>query len=125
MALKIACGLYAALMAMLAGRWLFTFDDVAAEWVVQALGPQGVNNLTADMSSLFLGSAVMIALGLRRGQSVWLLATALLMAIAAMGRIYVYATAGYVPATLVPFLFEVLSCALLVGTHMRMSKEPA
>ncbi len=124
-ALKIACGLYALLMTMLGGRWLFTFDDISAEWVVQALGPQGVNNLTADMSSLFLGSAVMIALGLRRGQSVWLLATALLMAIAALGRIYAYTTVGYVPATLVPFLFEVVSCALLVGTHMRISKEPA
>ena len=123
--LKIACGLYGALMAMLGGRWWFTFNDIAAEWVVEPLGPQGVNNLIADMGSLFLGSAIMIALGLRKGHSVWLLATALLMAIAAAGRLYGYATEGYVPETLVPILFEIVSCALLVATHKRMSSEVA
>jgi hypothetical protein len=119
--LKIACGLYAALMAILGARWWFSFDGIAAEWLVQPLAVQGVNNLIADMGSLFLGSAIMIALGLRKGHSVWLLAAALLMAIAALGRLYGYATAGYAPATLVPLLFEILSCALLIGTHKRMT----
>jgi len=122
--LKIACALYALLMIMLGSRWLFAFDGIAAQWVVQALGPAGVNNLTADMAALFLGGAIMIILGLRKGQSVWLLAAALLMAIAAAGRIYVYATVGYVPETLVPLLVEIVSCALLTGTHMRLSSEP-
>ena len=58
LALKIACGLFAAMMAMLGSRWWFAFDDVAAEWMVQTLGPVGVNNLTADMGSLFLGGAL-------------------------------------------------------------------
>jgi len=125
MGLKIACGLYAALMAMLGGRWWFTFNDIATEWVVQPLGAQGVNNLIADMGALFLGSAIMIALGLRRGQSVWLLATALLMAVAAAGRLYGYATEGYVPETLTPLIIEIVSCALLIGTHKRMTAEEA
>jgi len=121
--LKIACGLYAALMAMLGVRWWFTFNDIAAEWMVQPLGAQGINNLIADMGALFLGSAIMIALGLRRGHSVWLLAAALLMAVAAAGRLYGFATAGYVPEILVPLGVEIISCALLVGTHKRMSAE--
>lgn len=125
MGLKIACGLYAALMAMLGGRWWFAFNDIAAEWLVQPLGAQGVNNLIADMGSLFLGSAIMIALGLRRGHSFWLLATALLMAIAAAGRLYGYATVGYVPETLAPVLIEIVSCVLLIATHKRMSTEDA
>ena len=123
LALKIACGLFATIMAMLGIRWWFAFDGVSAEWMVQALSPVGVNNLTADMGSLFLGGALIIALGLRQGKSTWLLAAALLMAVAAAGRLYLYATTGYLPATLVPLLIEVVSCALLIGTHRRMSAE--
>jgi hypothetical protein len=122
-ALRIVCGLIAAMMAMLGIRWWFAFDGVTAEWMVQALSPVGVNNLTADMGSLFLGGALIIALGLRQGKSTWLLAAALLMAVAAAGRLYLYATAGYLPATLVPLLVEVVSCALFIGTHKRMSAE--
>ena len=122
-ALKIVCALFAAMMAMLGIRWWFAFDGVSAEWMVQALSPVGVNNLTADMGSLFLGGALLVALGLRQGKQTWLLAAALLMAVAAAGRLYLYATAGYLPATLVPLLVEVVSCALLIGTHRRMSAE--
>jgi hypothetical protein len=123
LALKIACGLYAALMTMLGARWWFAFEGIAEEWVVQPLGAAGVNNLLADMGSLFFGTAIMIAIGLRRGHSTWLLAAALLMAIAAVGRLLGYATQGYVPETLVAIIFEIVSCALLVGTHLRMTKE--
>jgi hypothetical protein len=106
---------------MLGVRWWFAFDGITAEWAVQSLSVLGTNNLTADMGSLFLGSAIMIALGLRAGQSAWLLATALLMAIAAAGRLVAYATVGYAPEALVALIFEVLSCVLLVATHKRMT----
>ena len=116
--LKIVCGLYAALMMMFGARWWFAFNGIVTEWVIEPLGPQGVNNLMADMGGLFFGSAIIIGLGLRRDQSIWLLAAAILMAVAALGRIVGYATLGYVPETLVPLLFEVVSCFLLVGTHV-------
>jgi hypothetical protein len=122
-ALKIFCGVYGALLALLGGRWWFSFEPIAAEWLVEPLGPQGVNNLVADMGALFFGGAIMIALGLRSGHSVWLLAVALTMAIAAAGRLFAYATIGYVPETLVPLIFEIASCALLVVTHQRMTSD--
>ncbi len=121
--LKIGCGLYAALLMFLGGQWWFTFEEMSVGWVVQAIGPQGVNNLLADMGGLFFGGAIMIALGLRAGHSTWLLATALLMAVAASGRLYGYAAFGYVPETLAPLIFEIGSCALLVFTHLRMDSE--
>ena len=123
LALKILCGVYGALLALLGGRWWFGFEAIVAEWSVEALGPLGVNNLVADMGALFLGGAIMIALGLRSGHSVWLLAVALTMVIAAAGRLFAYATIGYVPETLVPLIFEIASCALLVVTHQRMTSE--
>ncbi|MFT7685201.1 MAG: hypothetical protein ACI9FB_000544 [Candidatus Azotimanducaceae bacterium] len=120
--LKIACGLYAALMLMLGARWWFTFDAMSLEWAVKAEGALGINNLMADMGSLFLGGAVLIGLGLWKKQSIWLLATAILMVIAAMGRLLAYATIGYAPETLVPLLFEIISAILLYGTHLQMQK---
>ena len=122
-ALKIFCGIYGALLALLGGRWWFSFEPIAAEWLVEPLSTLGVNNLMADMGALFFGGAIMIALGLRSGHSVWLLAVALMMAIAAAGRLFAYATVGYVPETLVPLIFEIASCALLVVTHQRMTSE--
>jgi hypothetical protein len=121
--LKIACGLYAVLMGLLGVRWWFAFNGIAAESAVQSLSVHGTNNLTADMGSLFLGSAIMIALGLRARQSVWLLAVALLMAVAAAGRLVAYATVGYAPEVLVALVVEVLSCVLLVVTHQRIAAE--
>jgi len=120
--LKVVCGLYAVLMLMLGARWWFTFDAIAVEWAVQAEGSLGINNLMADMGGLFFGSAVMIGLGLWKKQSIWLLATAILMVIAALGRLLAYATIGYVPETLVPLLFEVISAILLYLTHQQMQK---
>ena len=121
--LKIACGLYAALMALFGVRWWFAFDGMALEWMVEPLGIQGTNNLMGDMGAVFFGTAIMIALGLRAGHSVWLLAGALLMAIVALGRLLGYVTIGFVPETVVSLVFEIVSCALLIWTHMRMSAE--
>jgi len=123
LSLKILCGLYAALLTMLGAQWWFTPDAMATQWLVEPQGPVGANNLIADMGGLFFGSAIMIVLGLWKTQSSWLLATALLMAIAAAGRLFSYATVAYVPETLVPMIFEILSCTLLIFTHMRIASE--
>lgn len=122
MALKIVCGLYAALMVMMGTRWWLGFSDMATEQGVSALSNLGINNLTADLGALFFGTAIIIALGLRAGRSYWLLSAAVLMLVAAAGRLYAYATVGFEPATVVPLVFEIGSAALLWFTHTQMSK---
>jgi hypothetical protein len=110
-------------MALFGVRWWFAFEDIALEWMVEPVGVHGVNNLMGDMGGLFFGTTIMIALGLRAGHSVWLRASALLMGIVALGRLQGYATLGFVPETVVPLVFEIVSCGILVWTHMRMSAE--
>jgi len=121
LALKIGCGLYAALMALMGVRWWFTFSEMSAEQAIAVTSNLGVNNLTADLGALFFGTAILIALGLRGGRSYWLLSAAVLMLVAAAGRVYSYATIGFEPATVVPLAFEVASAALLWFTHSRLS----
>ena len=123
--LKVLCGLWGGLMILIGGRWWLGFDSVAADWAVQALGPLGVNNLIADMGGLFVGGGIMIALGLRAGHSVWLLAAALLNAVAACGRLFGYVAWEYVPATLISVILEILASVLLIWTHHRMTTEQA
>ncbi len=123
LALKILCGLYGALVTLLGVRWLFAFDDISAEWQVQALNALGINNLIADMGGLFLGTAVLIGVGLIPRYALLLVAAAILMIIAALGRLYAYATLGYVPETLVPLIFEIGSATLLFGTYLRANRE--
>ncbi len=119
-ALKVLCGLFALMMAAFGARWWFSFGQIAQEWSVEAPTALGTNNLTADMGALFFGSAIMIALGLRSGKSFWLLAAALLMLIAAAGRLYAFATVGYVTGAMPALVVEILSAALLAFTHSRL-----
>ncbi len=123
--LKILCGIWGVLMMSIGGRWWLAFDSVAVDWAVQALGPLGVNNLIADMGGLFMGGAIMIALGLRAGHSSWLLASALLNAVAAAGRLFGYVVWEYVPETLISVFLEIVAVLLLAWTHHRMTKEQA
>lgn len=121
--LKIICGAFAALMALFGVRWWFDFTGIAAEWQVESLNNLGVNNLTADMGALFFGTAILIGLGLRPGKSFWLLSAAVLMLVAAAGRLWAYASVGYEAGSVTALIVEVASAALLWFTHTRMSSS--
>ena len=125
LALKILCGLFAVLMLMFGVRWWFDFGGIAAEWQVEALNGLGVNNLTADMGALFFGTAILIALGLRAERSQWLLSAAVLMLVAAAGRLLDYASNGYDAGALTALIVEVVSAGVLYLTHRQMSSATA
>ncbi len=122
LALKILCGLYAALMVFMGVQWWFDFANMAQTQNIAVISNIGQNNLTTDMGALFFGTAIIIALGLRPGQSHWLPAAAVLMLVAAAGRVYSYAVIGYEGATVVPLGFEVASAAILWFAHNQLSK---
>ncbi len=109
------------MLLMLGARWWFTFDEIQAEWAVTAHGVVGVNNLTADMGALFLGTAALIAIGIFRKTAEWLLAAALLMGLAALGRVYAFLTVGYDQTALVPLIVEVVMVIVLSFTARRFS----
>lgn len=118
LALKIICGLFGVLMALFGVRWWFAFEGIELEWQVAAQNAVGINNLMADMGALFVGSAVMIALGLFRNAQ-WLLPAALLMLIAAIGRLLAFATSGYTGEVLVALIVEIVAAVILYLTYTR------
>ena len=123
LALKIICGLYAALMTLMGVNWWFDFPRMAESQSISVLSSLGQNNLNADMGALFFGTAIIIVLGLRARRSYWLLSAAVLMLVAAAGRLYSYAILGYDGATLVPLVFEVASAGILWFTHTKISQS--
>ena len=120
--LKILCGLLALLMAVFGAQWWFGFDSMAGDWMVTAQNLVGVNNLTADMGALFFGTALMVVLGLVRGGGVWLQAAAALMAIAALGRLVSFATAGYTGEVLVALIVEIVAAGLFFFAAGRLAR---
>ncbi len=120
-ALKVFCGLFALLMTVFGVRWWFSFSGIETEWQVDALNNLGINNLTADMGALFFGTALFIALGLRAGKSQWLLSAAALMALAAAGRVWVFASVGYEAGALPALIVELVSTVVLIVTHKKVS----
>jgi len=122
LALKILCGLFAALMALFGVRWWFDFGGMAEETGLSALNNLGVNNLTADMGALFFGTTIIIALGLRAGKSFWLLSASVLMLVAAAGRLWAFVSTGYEAGALTALIVELVAAALLWFTHTQMSK---
>ena len=120
--LKVICGFYAALMVFMGVSWWFSFATMSESQGVSALSAMGQNNLTADLGALFFGTAIIIALGLRAGRSYWLMSAAVLMLVAAAGRVYSYATVGYEPATLMPLIFEIASASILWFAHVKLSQ---
>jgi len=108
-------------MTVFGVRWWFSFTGIETEWQVDALNGLGVNNLTADMGALFFGTAILIGLGLRAGKSQWLLSAAILMVVAAAGRVWAFASVGYEAGALPALLVEVVATLVLVFTHKKMS----
>jgi len=93
----------------------FLLDPVASAefFAVDPIGNQGLNTLRADFGALFLGSALLLLIGLLPGKSGALQAVAVLMAVAAAGRITGFVLDGASRGTLLPLAVELFMVVFL------------
>jgi len=89
-------------------------DDLA----VDPRGAVGLNTIRGMMGGVLLSSAGMIAWGLYSGETVLLLAVAVLMAAIAVGRLLGVALDGFDKAVVRPIVIELVLVVLLVGIHL-------
>ena len=95
--LKGLVALIGLVLALLGVRWVFAPEGAAAE---QGLGLGGVVALSTargDVGGLFLGGALLCAIGLVRGDGRWLQAAALLLGCVAAGRTVGVVADGWAP----------------------------
>ena len=101
----------------------FVFDPVAgaAQVSVTALGADGLNTIRGDLGGLFLGSALLLGMGIVRAESAWLIAVAVFMLVIAAGRALGFALDGSPSsATLTAFGFELVIAAALFYSSKRI-----
>lgn len=119
LAIKILLGVLCLPLVALGIRSMFKPTGMLDDLAVQANGSAGLNTVRGVVGGLFLASAAMIVLGLATEQTVWLLAVALLMGVAAIGRVVGIAADGYDKAVLRPLVAEVVISAVAVLAHIR------
>ena len=115
LALRLVIGAFALLFLVMGAGFLLDPLGSAAGLAVTPEGTHGLNTLRGDMAGLFLGSALLLILGLVKREAAWLLAVAVLMVMIAVGRLLGFVMDGSpVQATLVAFGFEVVIAAVLL-----------
>lgn len=118
--LELLVGLFGAMftaggaVAMLAPRVLGTRFAVDIEAIV------GLSTLRGVLGGLLVGSGVMMLIGLRRRETAWFRATAVVVAAAALGRLLSLVLDGPTPATLLPFCVEMSAVTLMLAANHRL-----
>ena len=113
--LQILAGLFAVLFIVMGAGFLFDPMSNAASVAVTPVAEHGLNTLRGDLGGLFIGSALLISLGLIRRRRDWLLAVAILMLCIAGGRVIGFIVDGNpAEAALVAFGFEIVIATVMI-----------
>ena len=111
------------LLVLLFGFWglNFVFAPSGEMLGVTPLAEHGLNTLRGDIGGLFLGSAVLLVLGLILKKAEWFLAVAVLMSVIAFGRIIGFVLDGNpTDPTLTAFGFEIVITAVAILASRRL-----
>ena len=122
-ALKILVGLIALLLLFMGVSAMLAPSGAAVNFGVTPEGIVGLSTLRGDIGGMFVAGGVMLTLGILRGQTIWFLATALLMGLIALGRLIGFVVDGVEQSVLTPFIFELVFVAIFVVAHRQLSAD--
>ena len=80
-------------------------------------GTAGLNEIRGVLGGFFFACVAMLATGLASGETVWLLAVAILMGAAAVGRVVGIVADGRDKAVVPPLVIELVIGGVLVAGH--------
>ena len=121
MAIQILVGVLGLPLVVLGARIMFAPAGMLGELGVEAPGPVGLNTVRGAVGGLLLSSAVMIGLGLALHDTVWFLAVAVVMGVAAFGRLAGVLMDGFDKAVVRPIVIEVVIAGVMVLAHLRLA----
>ena len=114
--IKVLVGLVGVLMALMWFQILINPQQFAEQLFLLPKGAEGLNTFRADVGGIFFSGAIFSFLALWKNNSQWLLAAALLMGGAALGRLTGLLMDGVNEASVAGMVFEsVLVLLFLVG----------
>jgi len=124
---KIIPGLVALLFLVMGVNCVLDPMAGAAQMAIAPIGPEGLSTIRGDLGGLFLGSALLLVLGIWREQGTWLVAVAVFMLVIAAGRVVGFVLDGAPgQTTLTAFGFEiVIAVGLLYASRRLEAPSPA
>jgi hypothetical protein len=120
LALKILLCLFCVPLLGLGIKVMFKPSSMLDDLGLAPPGAVGLNSIRGMLGGLLLASVVMIVLGLVLQETVWFLAVAVVMGVAAVGRIVGIATDGFDKAVVRPLVVEIVVAVVAVAAHVRL-----
>lgn len=123
--LKVLIALLGIFFVTMGLVWVFAPTTLAPLFAVVPEGIKGMNTLRADLGSFFICMGIFSIVAARENtHSVTLLAcVALVMAVAAFGRLVGFILDGFIIDTFAPFLVEIIFVILYLALAVLLKKQ--
>ena len=120
LAIKVLIGLLCVPLLGLGLKSMFKPASMLGDLGFAAPGAVGLNTIRGMLGGLLLACVVMLVSGLLLQETVWFLAVAVVMGVAAIGRIVGIAVDGFDKAVVRPIVVEVVIAVVAVAAHIRL-----
>jgi hypothetical protein len=121
--IRIALGILCLPLLGLGLAAMFHPAAVLVKFAVEPQGAAGLNTIRGVMGSILLGSGIFMVLGLKTKNTFWFFATAILMFLAAFGRIVGVALDGFDSHIMPPLVIELVVGALALTAHKKFGSK--
>lgn len=115
--IQILLGLTILFLSALGLKTMFYPKSVSELLDIKPKGPAGLNTMRGFLGGLFLGSSIVITVGLITGNTFFFLAVATTMSTVVFGRIISFFTDGFDKKSLVPFIVEIVMVTIFIVAH--------
>ncbi|MEM7155711.1 MAG: hypothetical protein AAF799_22870 [Myxococcota bacterium] len=118
LALQITVGIVSLPLLALGLRSMLAPRGMGTAMAIAPRGAAGLSTIRGVAGGLFFASVSMLALGLLTGQTLWLLAVAMIMGAVMLGRFVGIVADGFDRAVLPPLVVEAVIGSALVLAHL-------
>lgn len=116
--MEIIVGLAGLPLFVLGLRSMFRPRGMGKPFAITPQGAAGLSTIRSVAGGLFFACVSMLALGLATGQTLWLLAVAIVMGAVAVGRVVGIVSDGLDRAVIPPLVVELVIGSTLVVAHL-------
>ncbi|MCL9780139.1 DUF4345 family protein [Vibrio sp. S4M6] len=117
--LQILIGLITLMLTGMGIMSMFAPTKMVTNFALEPVGKAGLNTIRSVIGGLFVASVVMLANGLISGDTEGYFFVAIIMLVAAAGRVVGLILDGFDKAVVPPLVLELVIAAILLYAHMK------